>query len=780
LGNIILKISVVKSALMLGAACGSMLVGSAAFAQAAPVQEQAAPEDGLGDIVVTAERRSENLQKVPLSVGVASGDDLRTYTSGGDDTLLALSGRIPGLYVETTTGRIFPRFYIRGLGNIDFYLGASQPVTIIQDDVILEHVVLKSNPVYDVRQVEVLRGPQGSLFGRNTTAGIIKFDTNKPTNDFESRASASVGSYNSVSLDAGVGGPLIKDLLSIRLSTLIQHRENYVDNTFAGTSLDNTATPRKDAMGGFDDRNVRVQLALTPGERFTLDLSGHARWYDGTSTLFHRGALKKGSNDVSAEPRNSVSLDEGNDNPQSYNTYGGSARATYDFGPAALTSITAYETTSGFSRGDTDGGAAVNYTGRLSYGQSQGQIRDLDQWSQEVRLAGTPGGKINWQIGGLYFDSRDITDFYQRAYFLKATDPNGVAPNPNNWVRLHDVNTSWAGFGQISYEIAPKLTISAGGRITEDKKRTQLVKTADTAAGGVTYRGRTDVTLKATKPSWDASILYQVNPDISLYSRVAEGFRGPTIQGRSAVFNSDFSTANSETILSWETGIKTRLLDNTLTLNAAVFGYRVKDIQLNGNDVNGNGILFNGNKAEAYGMEAEANWKPVPNLTLGAGLSLLHSAIRDKTTEVQICALNNVVVCTPSAPIRPVPGAFGTTYLVKINGEPLPNAPEYNVDLTARYDQPLGNGGRAFIAGDFNIQGYTQFVLYKTKEFTANGNFEGGLKIGYAAPGDAYELAVFARNITGEKNLKGVIENYMAAVFNEPRIIGVSLSGKFR
>ena len=770
-----MKISVVKSALMLGVALGSVLCGSAAFAQdAAPVQTQAAPEEGLGDIVVTAERRSENLQKVPLSVGVASGDALRTYTSGGDDTLLALSGRVPGLYVESTTGRIFPRFYIRGLGNIDFYLGASQPVTIIQDDVILEHVVLKSNPVYDVRQVEVLRGPQGSLFGRNTTAGIIKFDTIKPSNDFESRASASVGSYNSVNLDAGVGGPLIKDLLSIRLSTLSQHRENYVDNRFAGVSADNTATPRKDAMGGFDDRNVRVQLALTPGERFTLDLSGHARWYDGTSTLFHRGALKKGSNDVSAEPRNVVSYDEANDNPQSYNTFGGSARATYDFGPAALTSITAYETTSGFSRGDTDGGAAANFPvgGQPNgFGQSQGQIRDLDQWSQEVRLAGTPGGRFNWQVGGLYFDTRDITDFYQRGYFLTT-----AARNPNNWVRLHNVNTSWAGFGQLSYELVDKLTLTVGGRITEDKKRTQLLKTADTAAGVVTYRGRTDVTLKATKPSWDASLLYQASPDVSLYTRVAEGFRGPTIQGRSAVFNSDFTTAKSETILSWEGGVKSRLLNNTLSLNATVFAYRVKDIQLNGNDVNGNGVLFNADKADAYGMEAEANWKPVPNLTLGAGLSLLYSKIRDKNVYAQVCILNGVVVCTVEDPTIKV----GANTFAQIDGNPLPNAPEYNVDLTARYDQPLGNGGRAFIAGDFNIQGYTQFVLYKTKEFTANGNFEGGLKIGYAAPDDAYEFAVFARNITGEKNLKGVIENYMAAVFNEPRIIGVSLSGKFR
>ncbi|WP_159512956.1 TonB-dependent receptor domain-containing protein [Sphingomonas sp. T1] len=770
------------TSLLRGIAPATLLLAALpAAAQDTTTAPAATPaEDGLGEIVVTAERRSENLQRVPLSVGVASGDALRAFQAGGDDTLLSLSGRVPGLYVETTTGRIFPRFYIRGLGNIDFYLGASQPVTIIQDDVILEHVVLKSNPVYDVRQVEVLRGPQGSLFGRNTTAGIIKFDTIKPTNDFDSRASASVGTYGSVSVDAGVGGPLIKDLLSIRVSTLLQHRENYVDNVYAGVTQDSTATPRKNAMGGFDDRNVRVQLALTPGNAFSLDLSGHARWYDGTSTLFHRAALKKGSNDVQAEPRNIVALDEGNDNPQSYTTYGGSVRATYDFGPAALTSITAYETTSGFSRGDTDGGAGANFPVRGTangFGQSQGQIRDLDQWSQELRLSGTQGGRFNWQVGGLYFDNRDITDFYQRTFFLTTAQRN-----PNNWVRLHDVNTSWAGFGQVSYELMDRLTLTAGGRITEDKKRTQLLKPVQTVAGISQYPAgfRTDVTLKATKPSWDASLLYQASPDISLYSRIAQGFRGPTIQGRSAVFNSDFSTANSETILSWETGIKTRLLDNTLSLNATVFGYRVNDIQLNGNDLNGNGILFNGNKAEAYGMEAEANWKPVPNLTLGAGLSLLHSAIRDKTTEVQICALNNAVVCTPSAAVRPVPGAFGTTFLVKIDGEPLPNAPEYNVDLTARYDQPLGNGGRAFIAGDFNIQGYTQFVLYKTKEFTANGNFEGGLKIGYAAPDDAYELAVFARNITGEKNLKGVIENYMAAVFNEPRIIGVSLSGKFR
>ena len=763
--------------LLTGATCA---VSTAASAQETPAATSA-PAAGdqpdsstLGDVVVTAERRSESNQRVPVSVGVVSGAALRDFTAGGDDTLLALSGRVPGLYVESTTGRIFPRFYIRGLGNIDFYLGASQPVSIIQDDVVLEHVVLKSNPVFDVQQVEVLRGPQGSLFGRNTTAGIIKFDTYKPTQDFRSRASASVGSYYSTNFDAGVGGPLVKDVLAFRLSTLLQHRADWIDNSFAGTSADGTATPRNNAMGGFDDRNVRLQLLLTPGTQFSVDVSGHARSYRGTSTIFHRAALVRGSNDVSAEPRDRVAFDEANDNPQAYTTYGGSVRAAYDFGAATLTSITAYETTRGFSRGDTDGGAGVNFPvngAANGFGQSQGNIQDLDQWTQEVRLASPGGERFNWQIGGLYFDNRDITDFYQRAFFLTT-----AARNPNNWVRLHDVNTSYSAFGQASFAFTPKLTLTVGGRVTEDKKRTRLLKTANTVANVSTYTGRRDVTLKDTQPSYDASLLYQATPDVSVYARYARGFRGPTIQGRSAVFNADFTTANSETINSVEAGFKSNLLGNTLRLNGTVFAYRVQDIQLNGNDVNGNGVLFNADKAEAYGFEGDATWKPVSNLTLGVGLSLLHSEIKDKRVFAQVCALNGVVVCTVGNPTVRV----GSNVFAQIDGEPLPNAPQYNVDVTARYDQPLNNGGRAFIAGDFNIQGYTQFVLYRTKEFYSNGNYEAGLKLGYTAPGDAYELSVFARNLTNQKNLKGVIENFMAAVFNEPRIIGVQLSGKFQ
>jgi iron complex outermembrane receptor protein len=413
------------------------LLAAAAFSALSFATSAIAADAGgeLSEVVVTAERRSENLQKAPLSVAVISAEDVRAAAAGGDDTLLSLSGKAPSFYAETTTGRIFPRFYIRGLGNIDFYLGASQPVSIIQDDVVLEHVVLKSNPVFDVQQVEVLRGPQGSLFGRNTTAGIVKFDTVRPSQTLQGRAQATYGSYNTITFDGGIGGPVVADKAAFRISALYQHRDDWVDNTFSGVSADGTVTPKKNTMGGFDEKDVRVQLLLTPSEQLTVLASAHARDYKGTSTLFLRNALVKGSNKPNA-PRDSVAYDEAQNNPQAYSTEGASLNVAYDFGPVTLTSISAYETSDGYSRGDTDGGAAANF-GNTGFGQSMGQLRDLDQYTQELRLSSNGDGRLKWQFGGMAFDSEDLTDFYQRAYFL-----NTAARNPQNYVRLKNVNMS--------------------------------------------------------------------------------------------------------------------------------------------------------------------------------------------------------------------------------------------------------------------------------------------------------------------------------------------------
>ena len=183
----------------------------------------------LEEIVVTAQKREEALQEVPISVATTSGVRLDSLFSGGED-VLALSGRVPGLYAESSNGRAAPRFYMRGLGNIDFDLAASQPVSFVMDEVVMENVVLKGFPLFDVQNIEVIRGPQGTLFGRNTTAGIIKVNTRRPDDDFSGYVKGSYATHATTNLEGAVGGSLIDGVLSARVSALTRSRDNWITN----------------------------------------------------------------------------------------------------------------------------------------------------------------------------------------------------------------------------------------------------------------------------------------------------------------------------------------------------------------------------------------------------------------------------------------------------------------------------------------------------------------------------------------------------------------------
>ena len=233
----------------------TMLTATPVAAQDSDVTAE--DEAGVGTIIVTANRREENLQEVPVSVGTLGGEALQVASGAGAD-IRALSGRVPSLNIESSFGRTFPRFYIRGLGNTDFDLNASQPVSLVYDDVVLENPVLKGFPVFDLDRVEVLRGPQGTLFGRNTPAGIVKFDTVKPGRG-ENYVRASYARFNTINLEGAVGGDL-SDVASVRLSGLYQSRSDYVDN------LD---TAQKDDLEGFDEIALRAQIQLEPTDDFS-------------------------------------------------------------------------------------------------------------------------------------------------------------------------------------------------------------------------------------------------------------------------------------------------------------------------------------------------------------------------------------------------------------------------------------------------------------------------------------------------------------------------------
>lgn len=718
----------------------AMGASAAALSFSAPTIALAQDEEqaGLDTITVTAQRREENQQDVPISLTTLPGERLDNILQSAED-IRALATRVPGLYAESSNGRVAPRFYIRGLGNTDFDLAASQPVSVIMDEIVQENVVLKSFPLFDIDRVEVLRGPQGTLFGRNTPAGIVKFDTAKPTDEYDGYFSASYGTFNTVKIESAIGGPLIEDVLSFRVSGLIQRRDDWIDNAVQGTD---------NALGGFEEFAGRVQLLWTPVEQFSALFNVHGRSIDGTSAIFRANIFDPGSNELNGNfDRDTVFFDEGDDNPQRYDNFGGSLNASLDLGPVTITSITGFETADGRSLGDIDGGAGAVFLPQGSFpgfipfpSATQDGIDDLDQFTQEVRIASNTDGRFNWQGGFYYFDS-DLTI---------TTDPFFVDPTTVN----HQ-NTSWAVFGQASFDVTDRLTFTGGVRYTDDEKDFVGVATNFPVA---------PVSVEDGDVSWDASLAYAVTDAVNVYGRIARGFRAPTIQGRDVAFFGAPSTADSETVISYEIGFKSQFLDNRARVNAAAFYYDANDLQFSAIGGAGNFNQLVNADGEAWGFEADIEYLAADNILFTAGVSYNDTEITEPGLRVAPCGGG----CTVLDPLD----ANG---LALIEGNPFPQAPDLIWNITARYSYPLGGGGELYAFTDWAYQGDTNFFLYESAEFNANGNVEGGLRIGYMSPDGKYDLAFFARNILDAENVKGGIDfNNLTGFVNEPRVVGFS------
>ena len=348
---------------------------------------------------------------MPVSVAILGGETLAAVSGAGAD-IRALSGRVPSLNIESSFGRTFPRFYIRGLGNTDFDLNASQPVSLVYDDVVLENPILKGFPVFDLDRVEVLRGPQGTLFGRNTPAGIVKFDTAKPTSQ-NNYIKASWGSFNTINAEAGVGGELSNGI-SARLSVLYQRRDDWVDN------VDQAGANN---LEGFEDLAARLQVQADLSDVFTVRVVGQLRDFDGTARLFRANAFARGSNKLiglggttSEFRRDQVRADGLNfQNLQNYNL---GMTAEYDAGPITMTSVTSYWNGNLESRGDIDGGFGNAFSPTMGPGfipfsaQSQDNVPSLDQFTQELRFASNNTGGLGYQFGLFYLNEKlDISSF---------------------------------------------------------------------------------------------------------------------------------------------------------------------------------------------------------------------------------------------------------------------------------------------------------------------------------------------------------------------------------
>jgi iron complex outermembrane receptor protein len=719
-----------------------LAVALATVQMSALAQEAAqAPAGQLEVVTVTAQRRAENIREVPVSVSMINNEKLDILLSAGQD-IRVLAGKTPSLNIESSTGRVFPRFYIRGYGNTDFTVFASQPVSLIYDDVVQENPILKGYPMYDLANVEVLRGPQGTLFGRNTPAGVVKFESAKPSlRGVEGFYNVSYATHNTVNVEAAANVPLSKEW-ALRASTLRQHRDDYVDNTYTG---------QKDALEGYNEHAERVQVLYQPSGTFNALFNVHQRTTTGSSRLFRANIIKKGTNDFvdGFDPEKiAINGQEG----QQLKTRGANMRLSWDLGAHKLYSITGYETVAKYtSRGDIDGGNPGDAPAVPFQVETESFVPGIKQYSQEFRVESKYAGPMNWQAGVYYFDEKAEA----------GQDNFNVAGDRTSRVQSQQKNEAWALFGSVNYAVSDAFTVRGGLRYTKDKKDFTTLE-----ATNVVLVGPQSVSESKDKVNWDLSGTYKLDKDVSVYARYATGFRAPSIAAASS--SVPITVADAETVTSIEAGVKADLWNRRARAALSVYDYDVKNQQLTVVGGNSNVTkLINAAKTKGRGIEAEIEGFVTNDFKVGASASYNFTEIRDPSLSMNVCRS-----CTVTSPVN----ASGRAL---IDGNPLPQAPKWIVNLNARYNYPLAEGN-LFVVTDWSYRSKVNFFLYESTEFTGKAMTEGGLRVGYNWDGGKYEVAAFARNITDQRRITGGIDfNNLTGFVNEPRQVGVQFKGGF-
>ena len=604
---------------------------AAADPNALPVSEATtasndeAPDTADQDIVVTARRTEENVQRVPSSISAFSEKTLdriqATDTTG-------LQGAVPNLNIVQGRGSSnSTNIYIRGIGQPDALQTFDPAVGVYVDDVYFSRIRGNQLDLLDPERIEVLRGPQGTLYGKNTIGGALKFVTRKPGQDFRATGSIAIGSYNQFELRGAVSGP-VSDTLAAGFAVMRASRDGYVEDR-----NDDREYNDKDSVGG------RAAVAFTPSSSVRIDLTADYA-HDDASLNVGRPV-----NDFITFSNTPLPQDHTVDDGDKYEWKGeatpglpNSTKMThYGFsGTAAIDltdnltakSITAYRDLKTDDYVDID--ASAYELGDVFVGVKQ------HQFSQEFQLLYT-GERLN-AVFGLYYLNEHVRS-HQEAY---ADDLLGVLFLNSGFLRTvdDDLNTkSYAAFANASYEILPDVRLSGGIRYTKETK--DYFRTTSTFYSNAFINSlfATTFTFSPDKGKWDdwspmASIDWQASANLMLYARVAKGFKSGGFNGRANNVN-ETSAYDPETAWSYEAGFKSRPAAG-LTLNGAVFTSDYKDFQARIGDVDPDAVVptpllkvLNVGKLRIRGAELEAAWTPVQGLLLDAQIGYLNADYKE-------------------------------------------------------------------------------------------------------------------------------------------------------
>lgn len=688
----------------------------------------------IDEIIVTAQRRAENLQKVPIAVSAVTGDQLRATGAANTQDIANV---VPGLTIQQSQGFALP--HIRGVGNSAVGAGVENSVALYIDGVYIASAPASVLSLSDVRQVEVIKGPQGTLFGRNATGGLIQVTTEDPGSITAGRINLGLASYRTITGDLFVTGPLTSGL-GASLAVHVSHQ---------GTGWGKNLTTGQDVYDEDLDLAARAKIvADLPGDiRATAGLDYQRRrsslavtlgLYPGTPDYYY------GPRSVPANPYD-VTLDK---QPQSNLEAGGaSLKLERTFGSVHVMSLSAYRRSSYSFDADFDLGPAP-----INYGSLNQQDR---QFTQELQAQGKIGKPLTWTAGLFYLASSASNDPLQ-LYF------NGPAINPffpltQLTTRSRQRTRSIAGYVQATLALTDTTHLTLGARWTDEERRLNA-----TTIGSIYYgapiplsapTGKFDV----GKPTWRAAIDQQITPDVMVYASYNRGFK-------SGGFNPGNPSAPpfaTERLDAFEIGAKVEAFDRRLRLNGAIFRYDYKNIQVS-RYINGVAEIYNGAAAKIYGLDLDAELVVATGLKLRAGVELVHDRFTDFPTA-------DYFVNCPTLPYAACPASA--------KGNRLPQTPDASATAAIEYRLPLREGALTFTVAD----------AYKSRFFYGSNN-------SIAQPGyhllsaqvvweatRGLSISAWAKNLTDSRYTTniGTALNAVAVAYGAPRTFGGTVGFSF-
>ena len=787
-----MKLSI-KSVLL--SATSVMLVTAApVFAQEAAKQapaEETAQDDA--DIVVTAQKRSERLQDVPLAVTAVSAETLATRNITDTTNLTRVS---PTLTYTQSTNQQNSSFRIRGIGTAVFGVGSESSVSVVTDGVVLARSSQGFSDLADIERIEVLRGPQGTLFGKNATGGVISIVTARPSKELSGKFSATVAEQGLYQMNGTVSSPL-SDNIGVRVTGFFNHDDGIIFNRTLNKSTN-----------GSESWGIRGKLEAQLGD---LNLLASASYSKTNSNCCQQAPISTENADLvklyfpvvpapyNMENRANLEADTRIKN-QIY-----SLEANYDLGNATITSITALQKFNFFNNQDVDGlnTSVPIFTGTSPTAYAQfdinGGTTTIKDFSQELRLASKGGDRFNYVIG-TYYDVVDLTRAFQRrTVSCPTTNPlnvglalGAVCPAPVGTSGSHQAtyhSEQIAAFSQIDYRLVGGLKAIAGLRVQHQAIRAEGSQNAApyvagdipafTAAAGNLTSGTTEASDSAV--SGKAGLQYEFSRSAQAYATYTRGYKG---QSLGTEYNQTFNknlVANPETVNAYEIGFKGTTADRLLSFSIAAFlaDYDNLQIQANKSDTSGAVpvILFvvtNAGKSKTKGVELEGTLRPTDNFSIGFGAAYVHGRF---DADGVACPVQNQLAAVNVAigGVQPDNTCYrqqvtATVYSGRVQNVRdgiLPNSPTWRFNINPRYEQSISDSLKGYVDLSLGYQSKVNFTVEQDPLTVQPGYATVDASIGIKPEGGrGLSASVFVRNLTDKHFYSNVSHDFPLTALN--------------